>query len=143
MSDNFSGFEFERAVSELRYRSLFCFYKICRFVALSRGAIPDFCLQSDPNCYSKCLDDRSIVALVSNIIFTVFNESRNKSLELIQVFCPMIQVFETVSNSYRILSLGTKIYLPLEFYSWLEIFLVLFSGLEGSSLVVLQYLILS
>ena len=31
-----------------------------------------------------------IVALVSNIIFTVFNESRNKSLELIQVFCPMI-----------------------------------------------------
>ena len=54
------------------------------------GAIPDFCLQSDPNCYSKCLDDRSIVALVSNIIFTVFNESRNKSLELIQVFCPMI-----------------------------------------------------
>lgn len=91
MSDNFSGFEFERAVSELRYRSLFCFYKICRFVALSRGGpIPDFCLQSDPNCYSKCLDDRSIVALVSNIIFTVFNESRNKSLELIQVFCPMI-----------------------------------------------------
>lgn len=55
----------------------------------------------------------------------------------------MISVFETVSNSYRILSLGTKIYLPLEFYSWLEIFLVLFSGLEGSSLVVLQYLILS
>ncbi|EDS02389.1 hypothetical protein ALIPUT_01913 [Alistipes putredinis DSM 17216] len=39
--------------------------------------------------------------------------------------------------------MGTKIYLPLEFYSYHEIFLVLFSGLECSSLVVLQYLILS
>ena len=72
MSDNFSGFEFERAVSELRYRSLFCFYKICRFVALSGElfnlSVPDFCLLSDSNCYSKCLDDRSIVALVSNIL---------------------------------------------------------------------------
>lgn len=90
MSDNFSGFEFERAVSELRYRSLFVFIRFVGLLPCQGGAIPDFCLQSDPNCYSKCLDDRSIVALVSNIIFTVFNESRNKSLELIQVFCPMI-----------------------------------------------------
>lgn len=52
-----------------------------------------------------------------------------------------LKLFQTRIEFYH--RCGYEIYLPLEFYSYHEIFLVLFSGLECSSLVVLQYLILS